>query len=535
MSKVALRVYNHEIESLIEQGHVDEAIAHCQHILKTYPKHLETYRLLGKAYLEAHRHNDAADIFQRVLTSVPDDFVSHLGMSIINDEQKNLDQATWHMERDPALRSTVVAVTWLDKAPDWDVLQKRVDRMSRSMPGMRQIVVQTPVPLSTPRLVVDQHFDLSWHLRRVRLAESRDQEAALELARRAAMDAFDRDRPLWEFTLIEGLEDGRAAFLVKLHHSLADGVGGMRMLGVLFDLQREPSELGPLPPAPIGEESSALGLAAQAVGSMVSGSARIVRQGAERALPAAWHGVRSPVRAAKETTALARSIYRTAGPMFETRSPVMRERAMTRHVAMLELPLSDLKHAAETVDSTVNVAFLAAITGGLRAYHHEHGAPVESLRVTMPVNLRTKDDSDWGNRITLQRLTLPVEEADPAERMRQIHRITRKIHDDPALPATDLIAGALNLLPPAYVGGVLKHVDFLASNVPGSPIPIYLAGAEVTGFYAFGPTIGASLNLTLMSYQQVCNIGINIDTAAVTDPDVLLDCLRQGFAEISAL
>ncbi|MCG2785321.1 MAG: tetratricopeptide repeat protein [Anaerolineae bacterium] len=99
MSKVALRVYNREIEALVDQGHIDEAVAHCQHVLKTYPKHLETYRLLGKAYLEARRYPDAADIFQRVLTSVPDDFVSHLGMSIVYDEQKNLDQAIWHMER----------------------------------------------------------------------------------------------------------------------------------------------------------------------------------------------------------------------------------------------------------------------------------------------------------------------------------------------------------------------------------------------------------------------------------------------------
>jgi tetratricopeptide (TPR) repeat protein len=99
MSKIALRVYTHEIETLVDQGHIDEAIAHCQHILKTYPKHLETYRMLGKAYLEAHRHSDAADIFQRVLTAVPDDFVAHLGMSIVHDEQKNLDQAIWHMER----------------------------------------------------------------------------------------------------------------------------------------------------------------------------------------------------------------------------------------------------------------------------------------------------------------------------------------------------------------------------------------------------------------------------------------------------
>jgi len=99
MSKVALRVYNRDIEALIDQGHLDEAIAHCRHVLKTYPKYLEIYRLLGKAYLEARRFSDAADIFQRVLLAVPDDFVSHLGMSIVYDEQKNLDRAIWHMER----------------------------------------------------------------------------------------------------------------------------------------------------------------------------------------------------------------------------------------------------------------------------------------------------------------------------------------------------------------------------------------------------------------------------------------------------
>ncbi|MGC1377456.1 MAG: tetratricopeptide repeat protein, partial [Anaerolineales bacterium] len=99
MSKVALRVYNREIETLVDQGHIEEAIAHCQHILKLYPKHLETYRLLGKAYLEARRHPDAADIFQRVLMTVPDDFVSQLGMSLVRDEQKDLDGAIWHMER----------------------------------------------------------------------------------------------------------------------------------------------------------------------------------------------------------------------------------------------------------------------------------------------------------------------------------------------------------------------------------------------------------------------------------------------------
>src|SRR3990172_2163331 len=99
MVKVSLRSYDREVESLIEKGQTDEAIAHCRHILATFSKHLETYRLLGKAYLESKRYPEAADIFERVLMAVPDDFVSQVGMSIMADEQKRLDDAIWHMER----------------------------------------------------------------------------------------------------------------------------------------------------------------------------------------------------------------------------------------------------------------------------------------------------------------------------------------------------------------------------------------------------------------------------------------------------
>ena len=99
MAKVSLRIYNRDIENLIDQGQLDEAIAHCRHILSSYPKHLETYRLLGKSYLEAKRYDEAVDVLQRVLMAVPDDFVSHVGMSIIRDDQGKLDDAIWHMER----------------------------------------------------------------------------------------------------------------------------------------------------------------------------------------------------------------------------------------------------------------------------------------------------------------------------------------------------------------------------------------------------------------------------------------------------
>ncbi len=99
MAKVSLRSYNREIESMVDQGELDEAIAHCRHILNTFPKNLETYRLLGKAYLETKRYNEATDIFERLLMAVPDDFVAHVGMSIIRDEQNDMDAAIWHMER----------------------------------------------------------------------------------------------------------------------------------------------------------------------------------------------------------------------------------------------------------------------------------------------------------------------------------------------------------------------------------------------------------------------------------------------------
>ncbi len=110
MAKVSLRIYTREIESLIEKGHTDEAIAHCRHILETFPKHLETYRLLGKAYLESRRYKEAVDILGRVLMCVPDDFVAHVSLSIIRDEEDKLDDAIWHMERASEVQPSNAAI-----------------------------------------------------------------------------------------------------------------------------------------------------------------------------------------------------------------------------------------------------------------------------------------------------------------------------------------------------------------------------------------------------------------------------------------
>lgn len=446
------------------------------------------------------------------------------------------DAFAWYMERDPTLRSTVVAVFWLDRSPDWDSLVERIDRMSRSMVSLRQRVVESPLRLATPRWVYDEHFDLSWHLRRVNAPDPRTRDAVLELARLAAMDSFDRERPLWEFTLVEGMQGGEAAVVFKVHHSLSDGVGGMQMMGALFDMQREADDLGPMPPAPVGETLDARAVMAGAVRSMLGRVAHRGRRGAEAAVPTLLRTVRHPIGTARGAVAMTRSIYSFAAPIPDTMSPVMRERAMVRRLAMMEIPLDALKTAAKNVDATVNDAFLAAVTGGLRRYHERHDTTVESLRVTMPINIRTATEAEgWGNRITLRRVTLPVAEADPVVRMKMVHDVAETAREEPANPVTDAIAEGLNLLPAGFIGGMLKHVDFLASNVPGSPVPIYLAGAELTGFFAFGPTVGASFNITLISYRDSCDIGINIDTSAVPDCTVMLECLQEGFDEVLAL
>ncbi len=153
----------------------------------------------------------------------------------------------------------------------------------------------------------------------------------------------------------------------------------------------------------------------------------------------------------------------------------------------------------------------------------------------MPVSIRKDGDPLGGNRITLMRFKVPVGLTDPSERMAETHRRCESVKTDRSLPYTNPIAGTLNLLPRSYIGGMLKHVDFLASNVPGIRQPLYLTGAKVTHFYGFGPTIGAALNVTLMSYCDTCCLGVTIDTGAVPDPDVLMDCLREGFDEVLAV
>ena len=445
------------------------------------------------------------------------------------------DAFSWYMERDPTLRSTVVAIAWLEGSPDWDVLVAKLEVATRLIPMFRQRIVDVPGRVAPPRWTVDDGFDLAWHVRRMDSPFPHTPDTVITVARNAAMTGFDPSHPLWEFTLVEHLEGGRAALVMKLHHSLTDGLGGMQLALLLYDT--EATAVAPVPDVdrPEGERLGAADLLREAVVRNLKGALGIVASGTRAAMPATLRATRYPVASTTEAVRTVRSIGRTVAPVRETLSPIMKDRSQARHLETLEVSLADLKRAAAAAGGTVNDAFMAAVTGGLRRYHEYHGAPVDELRVTMPISLRTPDDPIGGNRITLMRFPVPVSDPDPASRIREMDERCRAAREERSLPFTNAIAATLNLLPPGVVGSILKHVDFLASDVPGFPFPVYLAGARVERYVAFGPTTGSSVNTTLLSYAGTCCVGMTIDTAAVPDPAVLAECMRDGFEEVLLL
>ena len=148
-------------------------------------------------------------------------------------------------------------------------------------------------------------------------------------------------------------------------------------------------------------------------------------------------------------------------------------------------------------------------------------------------------DDAGGNRFAPARFPVPLGIDDPRARMQAISGLVKSWRAEPALQMTSTLAGVLNRLPTstttALFGGMLKCCDFVTSNVPGAPVPVFSAGAKVERLYAFGPPSGAAFNVTLISHTDTCCIGVVIDTTAVPDPDVLVQALRDGFDEVLAL
>jgi diacylglycerol O-acyltransferase len=448
------------------------------------------------------------------------------------------DALMWRNEKDPLLRSTIVALAVLDQGPDRAALLDRIERTSRTIPRLRQRVVHSPLSVAPPRWEIDPNFDLAYHVRFHRTQGSLDD--VLRIAEPVAMQGFDRARPLWELVVVEGLADGGAATILKLHHSISDGVGLVQIAMNLFDLERTPPPLPEAPPAPVPD---VLSMPARMADAWSHESRRLLgigRRIPDTLLQAAAATATDPIETARRVGATAASAGRMFALTPEPLSPVMAGRSLSLHFDALSVPLDELKAAARTADCRLNDAFVAATLGGLRRYHEHFGSPVRGLRMTMPINVRSGNKADVaGNAFAPARIVVPLDIDDPAERMQAVRSLVGRTRAEPAMALVDAMAMVVHRLPTsastALFQAMLKGQDFVTSNVPGVPIPVYLAGAAVVAQYPFGPLSGAAANFTLLSYVDQVHVGIATDPRAVSEPDTLLGYVRESFDEIRKL
>lgn len=455
------------------------------------------------------------------------------------------DALMWHIEKDPILRSTITALTVLDRTPDRERLLAKLERGTRLVPRLRQRVVGNVFSLAPPRWEIDPNFDLRYHVRWTRAAGSGGRDGTLrdvlDIAEPIAMQGFDRARPLWEFVIVEGLADGKAAMIQKLHHAITDGVGGIAIAMLLLDLERDPADDDdPMPPLPEGKVLSPAERTADAIGHIARRNLGIARRARSTLTGAAAGAASDPLAVARGVGDAAASVARMVAPASEPLSPVMTGRSLSVHFETLTFPLDGLKAAAKKADGRLNDAFVAGVAGGLRRYHANHDAPVEALRMNMPINVRTDETENVaGNQFAPARFPVPISIEDPVEAMVAVRELVATQRGEPALALLEPMSGLLNRLPTTVTtsifGSMLKGVDFTTSNVPGAPIPVFMGGAEIEMMVPFGPLAGTAVNVTLLSHRDDVHLGINCDLAAVPDPEVLRDCLQESFEELLKL
>jgi diacylglycerol O-acyltransferase / wax synthase len=446
----------------------------------------------------------------------------------------------WRAEADPRTRSTGMLLEILDKAPDWDRMVAAHQRVILQIPRLRERAVEPLLPLFPPAWSPDPHFDLGYHLQRVRLPEPGTMRQLLDLGQAIMARPLDKARAPWEAVLVEGLEGGRAGYLLKVHHSLSDGLGLMQLLTLAHSRTPEPGDhqLAPLP-RPGSPLTPASLLANRLRQQLLDVPSELIRRSGG-SLKLMRRVVLHPAGVAGDTLRFGRSLRRVLTPPPTRRSPLLRGSGGSSYRFVLhDVPLSELKAAGKAADGSVNDAFLAGLLGAFRRYHEHHGVTVDLMPIAIPVSLRTSDDPMGGNRFAGARLAAPVGEPDPRTRIETIREFVVTARAEPAIGFLDFVSPTLSRLPSAAIielsAGLTNVSDIQASNIPGMGHPLYLSGARVTGLYPLGPRPGVAAMIAMISYDGTCCIGLNIDPDVISDLEIFETCLREGFDEVLAL
>jgi WS/DGAT/MGAT family acyltransferase len=441
-------------------------------------------------------------------------------------ELTSIQTLLWRAERHPVQSSTTTVVIDLDRAPDWDRFVAATEWGTGLVRRLRQRVVEPVVPTAPPTWADDPTFDLAYHLRRERVTS---REEMLEQAAQIALRPFDRTRPLWEGVLFEGLEEG-AAYVLKIHHALADPLGTVQLLSMLQSGKRAHTARKPL------AEDAAAPAGTDPVVLAVSG----LRSGVASLPEAAWSTARDLVTTRPSTVvastlrygASLRRLLTQAAPASPELSP--RTGRMWSFFTF-DAPLAPLRTVARQGGGTLDDAAVALVLGGLQRYHARRGSTIGELPVGVRVSLDRADD--LGNRFAGGLISGPLTIEDPVDRVAAVRGEVLSLHTERALDVLDAAAPLLNRMPSSVGAGALRTAsppDAFVLTLPGPPRKRYMAGAEVQGMYVLGPLPGAALTVCLVTCGDTACIGVNVDASAVADLDELRECLAEGVAEMVA-
>ncbi len=424
--------------------------------------------------------------------------------------------------------------------PTMDEFLEQIRMRLHLVPRYRHKLAYTALDSGRPVWVDDPSFNLDYHVRHTALPAPGGWGQLQDLTARIFSQQLDRSKPLWEMWLIEGLEENRFALITKTHHSLIDGIAGVDLATVLFDLSPDPPPLSHPRRAwkPHPEPGTV-----QLVSAGLIGAVRASLAVAEASLGALAHPDRALARAREAAEGIGEIVWAGLNPAPET--PLNVPIGPHRRFVSLSGSLDDFKAIKDVFGGTVNDVILAVVAGALREFLISRGRRTEGteLRALVPVSVRSAGEHHTGgNRIVVMRGPLPVYIADPLDRLRFVSKAMAGLKESKQALGAEVIAGAQNFAPPTILAQAsrlnfsTRLFNLIVTNVPGPQFPLYVLGREMLQAIpvAFLPENHA-LAIAIMSYNGQMNFGLLGDFDALPDIDVIAEGIAEELATLLAL
>jgi diacylglycerol O-acyltransferase / wax synthase len=423
--------------------------------------------------------------------------------------------------------------------PSYEDFLNHIRSRLHLVPRYRHKLAVPPLETGRPIWIDDPSFNLEYHVRHTALPQPGSDEQLRALAARVHSQRLDRAKPLWELWLVQGLADNRFALISKSHHALVDGVSGVDLMTVLFDLEPIP-QIAPHEGEPWAAQPEPRAAALAARG--IKGLLKLPLDLAGGALSAATHPGSKLDEVKEALEGIGEVAWAALNPAPET--PLNVPIGPHRRLAFVHNELDDFKTVKNTLGGTVNDVVLAVVAGGLRTWLRNRGVRTEGLelRALVPVSVRGKDEhGQLGNRIVVMRGPLPVYVEDPVARLRVVRHAMEDLKGSKQAVGADAIVAMEALAPPTILAQAsrlqfsTRLFNLLVTNVPGPQFPLYVLGRELEDLFpiAFLPE-NQSLAVAVMSYNGRMDFGLLGDYDNLTDIEELGQALRDSLAELVA-